>query len=324
VPQIEEDEQVVIDVEVTDTANDIASLVLCFDMHPSDDADSDGDPRNDCDIPSNHLVHSWPDESSAPSSIIFHVTDDDGESESVEIPIEVRNAPPTAMASVSVSNPTEGDPIVLSANGTVDSELDLESLEFHWDIDVTDDSDGDGDPANDVDFTGRWVEFTYGSGGLKQVKLTVLDESESHSVTMDIEVEEAPFSLGESIQTNLSLLVLVLSALAGIAYAVQRSFSMGESEDLPPNSPPVDIDAAFDLPNPDPQQRGEDPPAPVPELPSDREAQEILPELDDVLEELTGSNPDPGPESAPEDSASEQSSINEVLGQEDIEALFEE
>jgi len=325
VPLVEEDEQVEIDVEVTDTTNDIASLVQCFDMHPSDDADSDGDPRNDCDIPSNHLVHSWPDESSAPSFIVFHVTDDDGESESVEIPIEVRNAPPTAMASVSVSNPTEGDRIVLSANGTVDSELDLESLEFHWDIDVTDDSDGDGDPANDVDFTGRWIEFTYGTGGMKQVKLTVLDESESHSVTMDIEVEEAPFSLGESIQTNLSLLVLVIFALVGIAFAVQRLLPMeGESEDSPPTRTPVDIDEAFDPPNPEPQQRVVDAPASVPEPPGDLTTREILPELDDALEELTGSRPDSGPESAPGGPASELSPINEVLDQEDIEALFEE
>ncbi|HJM77767.1 MAG: CARDB domain-containing protein [Candidatus Thalassarchaeaceae archaeon] len=325
VPQVEEDEQVVIDVGVTDTPNDITSLVQCFDMHPSDDSNSDGDPRNDCDVPSNHLAHSWPDASSAPGSIVFHVTDNDGEYESVEIPIEVRNAPPTAMASVSLSNPTEGDSIVLSANGTVDSELDLKSLEFHWDIDVTDDSNGDGDPANDVDFTGRWIEFTYDSGGMKQVKLTVLDESESHSVTMDIEVEEAPFSLGESIQTNLSLLVLIILALAGIAFAVQRFLPVeGEPEDSPPTRTPVDIDEAFDLPDPEPQQRGDDTPASVPELPSERTTREIMPELDDALESLTISNPDPKPESTPRNPVSEQSSINEVLDQEDIEALFEE
>ena len=327
VPEVEEDEQVTIDIGVTDTANDMSSLVQCFDLHPNDDADSDGDSRNDCDVPSHFLVHSWPDASTAPDFIVFHVPDDDGESDSVEIAIEVMNVPPTAMASASVVNPTEGDSIVLSANGTVDSELDLESMEFHWDLDVTVDSDGDGNPENDVDMQGRWIEFTYDSGGMKQVKLTVTDDDgESHSVTMDIEVDEVPFSLGESIQTNLQLLVLIILVLAGIGYAVQRLLSIEEeSEGLTSSKPPVDVDAAFDLPEPEPLQQPDEDLAPVPEPPSEPTAQDILPELDDVLEELTGRRPDsPGPESATEDPVSEQGSLNEVLDQEDIEALFEE
>jgi hypothetical protein len=327
VPEVEEDEQVVIDVGVTDTANDMSSLAQCFDLHPNDDADSDGDSRNDCDVSSHLLVHSWPDASTAPDFIVFHVTDDDGESDSVEIAIEVMNAPPTAMASASVVNPTEGDSIVLSANGTVDSELDLESLEFHWDLDVTVDSDGDGNPENDVDMQGRWIEFTYDSGGMKQVKLTVTDDDgESHSVTMDIEVEEAPFRLGESIQTNLPLLTLIIMVLVGIGYAMQRLLSIEEeSGGLTSSKPPVDVDAAFDLPGPEPLQQPDEAIALVPEPPSEPTAQDILPELDDVLEELTGRRPDPPkPESATEDPVSEQGPLNEALDQEDIEALFEE
>jgi len=200
-------------------------------------------------------------------------------------------------------------------------------MEFHWDLDVTVDSDGDGNPENDVDMQGRWIEFTYDSGGMKQVKLTVTDDDgESHSVTMDIEVDEAPFSLGESIQTNLPLLVLIILVLAGIGYAVQRLLSIEEeSGGLTSSKPPVDVDAAFDLPEPEPLQQPDEALAPVPEPPSELTAQDILPELDDVLEELTGRRPDSSePESATEDPVSEQGSLNEVLDQEDIEALFEE
>jgi hypothetical protein len=175
---------------------------------------------------------------------------------------------------------------------------------------------------------GRWIEFTYDSGGMKQVKLTVTDDDgESHSVTMDIDVEEAPFSLGESIQTNLPLLVLIILVLAGIGYALQRLLSIEEeSEGLASSKPPVDIDATFDLPEPEPLQQPSEVLAPVPEPPSEPPtAQDILPELDDVLEELTGRSPDPPePESATEDPVSEQGSLNEALDQEDIEALFEE
>jgi hypothetical protein len=174
---------------------------------------------------------------------------------------------------------------------------------------------------------GRWIEFTYDSGGMKQVKLTVTDDDgESHSVTMDIEVDEAPFSLDESIQTNLPLLVLIILVLAGIGYAVQRLLSIEEeSGGLTSSKPPVNVDASFDLPEPEPLQQPDEPLAPAPEPPSEPTAQDILPELDDVLEELTGRRPDPSePESATEDPVSEQSSLNEVLDQEDIEALFEE
>jgi hypothetical protein len=159
------------------------------------------------------------------------------------------------------------------------------------------------------------------------VKLTVTDDDgESHSVTMDIEVEEAPFSLGESIQTNPPLLVLIILVLVGIGFAVQRFLSIEEkSEGLTSSKPPVDVDAAFDLPESEPLQQPDEAIAPVPEPPSELTAQDILPELDDVLEELTGRRPDPPkPEGATEDSVSEQGPLNEALDQEDIEALFEE
>ena len=120
--QLEEDEEFTISPQVIETGTDSERLVHCFDLNPADDSDSDGKTRNDCDVESPFLVHSWPDSASAPDSLVFHVTDDDGDSASIEFSFSVVNVPPAAFASASVSNPIEGDSIVLSANGTVDSQ----------------------------------------------------------------------------------------------------------------------------------------------------------------------------------------------------------
>ncbi len=316
---LEEDEEFTIHPTVTDTENDVGDLTYCFDLDPSADSDSDGDGSNDCDVESMVLVHSWPDSNSAPASVIFHVTDDDGASDSVEISFLVVNSPPSALASASESNPTEGDSIVLSANGTIDSNADMDSLVFHWDIDVTVDSDGDGDPANDVDFTGRWIEFSYDTGGSKKAKLTVLDDSSSHSVTMDIEVADAPPTISGTIQSNIGYIVLAALALSGAAYAIL--LTTRKQGPLPPKGEErLDFDAAFDEPaepldiTSEPQREGSSPEFSLEDPP-------MVQGLDDVIEELTGTKPGNPPEIPP---APDLDGAKAHLDLDDIEALFEE
>ena len=82
--QFDEDEGFTISPQVIETGTDSERLVQCFDLSPADDSDSDGQSGNDCDVESPFLVHSWPDSTTAPESLIFHVTDDDGESASIE------------------------------------------------------------------------------------------------------------------------------------------------------------------------------------------------------------------------------------------------
>ena len=226
------------------------------------------------------------------------------------------NAPPAAFASASVSNPTEGDSIVLSANGTVDSQADMDSLEFHWDIDITSDSDGDGDPANDVDYTGRWIEFSYDSGGSKKAKLTVLDDSSSHSVTMDLQVAEAPVSFSEELTSNIVPIIFTLILVSAGAWVLIRNPKMSGSEEEKKASD-IDFDAAFD----EPETPAVDPNEMF--APPDRSTREdavILDDLDEVLGELgLGKKEVPEIPSAPriDDAISN-------LDPEDIEALFEE
>ena len=320
---LEEDEEFTIEATVSDTSNDLPTLSYCFDLDPSEDSDSDGLQDNDCDFPSRTLVHSWPNALTAPNYIVFHVTDDDGDSDYLEIPIEVINSPPAAMASASVVNPTEGDRIVLSANGTIDSQADMDSLQFIWDIDITKDSDGDGNPSNDEDYTGRWIEFSYDSKGPKQAKLTVLDESSSHSVTMDIQVAEAPFSLSESLKSNLMFVIIGLFGIAGTVFLVLRT-TQTKRKEPPKEEAPLDFDDAFDGPTEEGHQPQVAIQTPAEVSPETKLPRHIIDDLDDVLAELTGSRPSKGPNDGAPSPDSSEPVENGVLDLDDIEALFEE
>ena len=314
--QLEEDEEFTISPQVMETGTDSERLIQCFDLNPIADSDSDGQSGNDCDVESPSLVYSWPDSTTAPDSIIFHVTDDDGASASIEFSFSVVNVPPSAFASASASNPTEGDSIVLSANGTVDSQADMDSLEFFWDIDITSDSDGDGDPANDVDYTGRWIEFSYGSGGSKKAKLTVLDDSSSHSVTMDIQVAEAPVTFSEELMSNIAPIIFTLIAVSTGAWILTRNQRKSRREEEK-KALDIDFDAAFDepeIPAVDPNEMF------APPDKSTRDDAVILDNLDDVLDGLGLVKED----ASAIPSAPRIDVANSNLDPEDIEALFEE
>ena len=113
--------------------------------------------------------------------------------------------------------------------------------------DITSDSDGDGDPANDVDYTGRWIEFSYDSGGSKKAKLTVLDDSSSHSVTMDLQVAEAPVSFSEELTSNIVPIIFTLIVVSAGAWVLIRNPRKSRSEEEKKASD-IDFDAAFDEP----------------------------------------------------------------------------
>ena len=192
----------------------------------------------------------------------------------------------------------------------------MDSLEFHWDIDITFDSDGDGDPANDVDYTGRWIEFSYDSGGSKKAKLTVLDDSSSHSVTMDLQVAEAPVTFSEELTSNIVPIIFTLIVVSLGAWVLIRNPWERRPEEEKKASD-IDFDAAFDEPeNPvvDPNEMF------APPEKSPREDATILDDLDEVLDELGL-----GKEDAPViPSAPRVDIANSNLDPEDIEALFEE
>lgn len=301
---VEEGEELLFDIGVSDTDNDISDLYSCFDINPLLDSDSSGLANDDCDYNSNYLAYTWDDVSIAPEYIIFHVSDDDGASASIEIEIDVRNVRPAAVASIDEINPVQGDIISLSANGTVDSEYDIENMIYHWDTDVSVDSDNDGDPSNDVDIQGRWVQVIYDTEGKKNVKLTVYDESESNSVYMVVNVAKSPFDFTTSIKQNsASILLIILIALAGTILTLRNKEN--KESDAREEESAVSIDQIFDNLDDEIEKNKRKLKRKIEE-----ENKEIISESLSVINL--------------EESEKDKMTINEVLSEEDIEALFEE
>lgn len=300
---VEEGEELLFEIGVFDSFNDIADLYSCFDIDPLLDSDSSGQTNDDCDYNSNYLSYTWEDASIVPEYIIFHVTDDDGATASIEIEIDVRNVRPTPVATTDEINPVQGGIISLSANGTVDSEYDIENMIYHWDIDISVDSDNDGDPSNDIDMQGRWVQVIYETEGKKNVKLTVYDESESNSVYMVVNVAKSPFDFTTSVKQNsASILLIILIATTG-TIIILRNKENKESDAREKST--VSIDQLFDESNNELEKEKI-----MSENKIEKGSIEIITETSSVINL--------------EEPEKDKMTINEILSEEDIEALFEE
>ena len=329
-------------VEVSDTPNDLAGLVSCFDLDPDVNSDSQGNATDDCDVESQSLIHTWQDATTAPSSIVFHVTDDDGDSASIVIPVQINNLPPSPVASASDYEPTQGDVIVLSANGTTDSEFDMANMVYVWDLDTETDSDGDGDPANDIDRQGRWIEVSFSQEGARSVKMTAFDEGDGSSIMLSIQVQKEPFGLstlmadyGIYIGLVALIAVLLVVLLNRMRPPQADEFSVIETEPRRKGRK-VSMDDAFDDPDYDPfdkekresgpkgadEEESIETPSESPiETPMDDNSGPMDPELSGAFEELIGESPE---ESESESSESVAVSVDEALDNEDIEALFDD
>jgi len=337
---VAEDQLVQLSVEVTDTPGDLPDLIHCFDLDPYTDSDSEGNESDDCDVESRHLAHAWADATTAPDYIVFHVTDDDGARDYVAISLDVNNLDPVARATTSDDSPTEGDVIFLSANGTTDSEYDMENMIYIWDLDIHEDSDGDGDPANDHDRAGMWIEISFDGEGTRTVQMTAFDEGEGSSVTLVIQVQKAPFSLGGlvsayGIYIGLLGVILILGAL--LMQRLRPPEIVIEApafKDVPRRKGKrISMDDAFDDPEYDPfdtgkgksgpeKSRGEVGPI-IPEPMEPEGPQKMEGGLAHAFEELTGEashQEEPGEEG----SESSPASVDEALDDEDIEALFDD
>tara|TARA_B100001175_G_scaffold315605_1_gene327521 strand:+ start:1782 stop:5318 length:3537 start_codon:yes stop_codon:yes gene_type:complete len=252
-----EDSPVYIAVETIDTAGDQLTLRNCFDLDPTTDSDDSGQSSDDCDVESRILDLSWPDATTAPTMIVFHVTDDDGSMVMLEIPLDIRNVNPVPRASVSSFSTVEGDVVFFSANGTTDSLHDIENMLYNWDMDTSVDSDGDGNAANDIDIQGKWVEWSFTGSGSRTISMTAVDEGNGASTTLTVSVSAAPFELSEFVASyGLILLIIVILALVGAVMVLsnRRSSSVrSESQfDQTSSLKRVSMDDAFDDPEYDP------------------------------------------------------------------------
>ena len=95
-------------------------------------------------------LYSW--NRSGSHTIVYHVTDDDGATTSEVLTIEVINIPP--IVRLKQTSCLAYEVCILDARGTIDSLNDIDTLTIAWDLDVTEDSNGDGIKDNDADLIG--------------------------------------------------------------------------------------------------------------------------------------------------------------------------
>ena len=347
-----EDSVISLTVSTIDTSGDLLTLRNCFDLDPLTNSDDSEGSSDDCDVESLILERSWPDATTAPTMIVFHVTDDDGSMAIVEIPIDIRNVNPEPRASVSTFSPTEGDVVFFSANGTTDSSHDMEILLYNWDMDTSVDSDGDGNAANDIDIQGKWIEWTFTGSGSRTVSMTAVDEGPGSSITLTVIVSEAPFSLGEFMASyGLVIIVIAIISIAGAVFVIRNRQSAVRSLDprfdQTSRLKKVSMDDAFDDPEYDPfddQSRKDGPKAVSEESDEnlsdnktdgdgDSESVEVIipDDVSSILLDSKGLDEDGALEEIEEESQSEDDlsesvamSLEDALDDEDIEALFEE
>lgn len=233
-----ENDMVVFDVTGSDTASDMDTLEICWDIDGTTDSDLDGTMNNDCDVEGDHLETMW--DSSGYRTITAWVMDDDGEKASLSAAVKVMNRIPTAKISYdngSLDNLVEGDVLNITAFDTVDTESDLLDMLYVWDYEW-EDTNLDGEGLGDVDATGISISIEDLPAGTWTITLTVTDDDEASSTqTLTISVDEKPpegileeFSEALGVSQTMSiviiLLVVMVLVLASFLAVTRRSPSV--------------------------------------------------------------------------------------------------
>ena len=158
----------------SDTSSDIDSLIICWDVNPSENSDQNGSSDDDCDYEGNEMMHSWG--SAGVYTVIYHAVDDDGARAKKQLDVEVTNQPARALISSSTTSIYIGEQIFLDGSKSTDSPEDKENLAYLWDKDINVDSNGDGIKDNDIDYQGTNFTPEFLDEGNYIVQLTVKDE----------------------------------------------------------------------------------------------------------------------------------------------------
>ena len=134
----------------------------------------------------------------------------------------------------------------------MDSINDMENMIYSWDMDVSRESDGDGDKTNDNDILGKIVEWEFNNAGSIIVQLTVDDGDATNSIRLTIQVEEKPFSVTSFILSPLGILIIaiLILSIAGIPAIMKKRKRIENDEFKVPSK--GSIDDAFDDPEYDP------------------------------------------------------------------------
>ena len=227
-----EDSRTLFTLEYNDSASDMDSLEACWDLDPFINLDQEGSSDDDCDITGPTLNHKWSE--AGIYSVIFHVTDNDGESTSQMVNFTVRNRQPVADIWVSTTAPKAGEMFGLSGNLSTDTPSDQQNLVYRWDLDTSVDSDGDTDPTNDIDEIGMEIWVTFDNPGQRGIRLMVSDEIETSTKDYTVAVLEddsgfLSFGGGSIVSSIVIIMLLVLAGLLGVlAWTSLRSGRDGD------------------------------------------------------------------------------------------------
>jgi len=318
-----EDNDIEISMRVEDTSHDLQIMTSCFDLNPDENTDSTGNKTDDCDVESIHLKHSWPDSNSAPDHITFHATDDDGRRAWVSIPIDIRNVKPIARATTSTYQPVSGESFIINANGTTDSIFDMQNMRYQWDLNIAKDSDGDGNPANDIDVEGNIIELVFDVEGTVIVQLTVNDGDATDSIILTIQVQKAPFSVVGLVSSPIFIVFILIIMAGGGGYLfLQKKKEEVYDEPLMSKRRKISMDDAFDDAGFDPFSEDKE----RRRVQSNREVEKTSSEPIKVEEKIMVDYLTEMDAEQKESVETEPNvvSLNEVLSTEDIEALLGE
>ncbi len=211
-----EDEAVVFDVTVDDTASDIDSLEVCWDIDGTRDADLDGTLNNDCDVSGTHFEYTWETSDPKYRTVTAWVMDDDGAMDSLSAVVKMQNVFPSANISYvngSLDNLIKGDTLNLTSMGTSDSDSDLLNMLYVWTFEWR--------GEQDLGETGPSISITDLPVGTWKINLTVTDDDLiSDTKTLTIVVAEPPpegfleeFSEALGIPTTMSIVIMFLIGL---------------------------------------------------------------------------------------------------------------
>tara|TARA_B110000444_G_scaffold261519_1_gene314560 strand:- start:25112 stop:28888 length:3777 start_codon:yes stop_codon:yes gene_type:complete len=266
-----EDDNLTLTVDVSDTASDIDSLEVCWDMDALIDTDSDMNPTNDCEMQGLEMTTLW--STRGIRQITATVTDDDGAQAMASVNISVQNLAPSASItnSSNVFELMEGDNITLSGLNSRETAGDKLILQYDWDSDLID-SNLDGDFTGEVDFSGAEYTLTNLEPGQWEFTLTVTDddgETSTDTITLTVTAKPAE-GFVESVSAALGSVPTAIIGGLGIIVIILAGFLLltrgrGRSEDekysafsnVPSIEPPMNSQPQYAMDAPATQTQNE-------------------------------------------------------------------